>query len=588
LVANVVAGLQLSWQAAPAALLGVAGLAVLSSVIPTAEVWLSKRLVDGVVSARRAAPLSIDLWLTVAVMGLLAALQRALSGIEGYRRDLYTEWVRQEAELRLAAKTASVDLGRFDDPDWHDRMARAGREVGWRTTNLAYTSIGLGGSLLTLGGLLGLLLAISPALVGLALLSVLPVVAIQRRANRRIYSFWFGNTPADRERGYVRGILTEPEWAKEVRAFDLGGHLLRRYRTLSERMITTLRDLYRSAGRASMIGAAVSGAALAGAYGVMAARGVAGSLTAGDLTASITAIAAIVGQLGLIASSLLVLEQNGSFLDDYFSFLSLPPLIEVSPRPVTVPRRAAIEFRGVGFRYPGADRPALSGLDLTVQAGELVALVGENGAGKTSLVKLLLRLYDPQTGCVLFGGVDLRELDPVALRSRIGVLFQDYRNYELTARDNVTLGRIERAGGDGEVRAALEAARAAELVARLACGLDSNVGRLFEGAHDLSTGEWQRLALARLIYRDADVWVLDEPTASLDPRSEAAIFAELRHQLHGRTGIVISHRFSTMRVADRIAVLADGQVIELGTHEELVAMGGRYAELFELQAAGYR
>ena len=178
LVANVVAGLQLSWQAAPAALLGVAGLAVLSSVIPTAEVWLSKRLVDGVVSARRAAPLSTDLWLTVAVMGLLAALQRALSGIEGYRRDLYTEWVRQEAELRLAAKTASVDLGRFDDPDWHDRMARAGREVGWRTTNLAYTSIGLGGSLLTLGGLLGLLLAIGPALVGLALLSVLPVLLL--------------------------------------------------------------------------------------------------------------------------------------------------------------------------------------------------------------------------------------------------------------------------------------------------------------------------------------------------------------------------------------------------------------------------
>jgi len=227
-------------------------------------------------------------------------------------------------------------------------------------------------------------------------------------------------------------------------------------------------------------------------------------------------------------------------------------------------------------------------LSLRIRDGELIALVGENGAGKSTLVKLLLRFYDADQGSVRVGGVDLKDLDPEALRSRIGVLFQDYASYELTIRDNVVMGRPDVEASDERVMEALCDARSDWLVKKMPNGLDSKVGRLFEGGHDLSGGEWQRLALARIMYRDADVWILDEPTSSLDPEAEAGIFAELKENLRGRIGIVISHRFSTVRIADRIAVVADGRVTELGTHEELLAAEGRYAQLFELQAAGYR
>ena len=587
---NVRQGLRLAWEASPSGLIGVAAFAAVSAAVPTVEVWLSKRFVDGVIAAQRAGVIGLGLWVTVGALGLAAALQRALGVVRGNRQQLFSQHTQNTADLRLVGKAAEVDLGHFDSPEWHDRMARAVRDVNWRTSELAYSGVGLLASLLTVGGLLALLLTISPLLVLLALLSVLPVFLIDSRTTRRLLTFWFEATPADRERRYLHDLLTDARWAKEVRSFVLEEHLLGRFRSLTHELARRLSGVYAASARAALGSALIGGIALAGAYALLASRGAAHHFTAGDLAASIAAMAAIASELGLVASTLVFLEQHAAFLDDYFAFLAIPKLVPLpaSPRPVPSLRSPGMELRGVTFRYPGTMEPALAGFNLEISPGELVALVGDNGAGKTSVVKLLLRLYDPHEGCVCFGGVDVRELDPQALRARVGVLFQDYATYELTARENVTLGRPEREPDDRAVLAALESARAAGLVSRLPNGLDSKVGRLFEGGHDLSTGEWQRLALARLLYREADVWILDEPTAALDAESEAAVFAELRHNLRGRTGIVISHRFSTVRVADRIAVLAGGRVSELGTHDELVAAGGRYARLFELQAAGYR
>jgi ATP-binding cassette subfamily B protein len=298
----------------------------------------------------------------------------------------------------------------------------------------------------------------------------------------------------------------------------------------------------------------------------------------------------VAGTLGQISSTFVAVDQHTTFLDDYFSFLSIAPLVAVPKTPRVIPSGPidAIEFDDVTFAYPGGTEPAVAELNLQIRHGELVALVGENGAGKSTLVKLLLRFYDPDLGSIRVGGVNLKDVDPEALRSRIGVLFQDYATYELSVRENVVMGRPDAPVDDAHVTEALRDARSEWLIKKMPNGLDSKVGRLFEGGHDLSGGEWQRLALARIMYRDADIWILDEPTSSLDPEAEAAIFAELKANLKGRIGIVISHRFSTVRIADRIAVIADGRVKEIGTHNELLRAGGRYAELFELQAAGYR
>ena len=283
------------------------------------------------------------------------------------------------------------------------------------------------------------------------------------------------------------------------------------------------------------------------------------------------------------------IQESVTFLDDFFSFLSLEPTITAAAPVTPLPSQGlSVEFENVSFSYPGTSRPAISDLDLRIGSGELLALVGLNGSGKTTLTKLLLRLYDPDAGSVRIGGVDLRNASPEDIRERIGVLFQDFMNYDFTVRDNVTFGRIARRNSGADLEEALRNAQAWEFVNGLAHGPESHLGTLYDGGHPLSGGESQRLALARLFFRNADIWILDEPTSSLDAEAEVAVFAQMKRLLSGRTGIITSHRFSTVRLADRIAVMADGAVTELGTHDELMLRGGKYAEMFESQAQQYR
>ena len=381
----------------------------------------------------------------------------------------------------------------------------------------------------------------------------------------------------------------------------LADYLLGRHRKVSEDLFRQREQMYRSATRVSMLTGLVTGTTLALAYVFVAIRGAAGAIDPGGVVLVIGAFATVSSTLGQISGTFVAVDQHTTFLEDYFSFLAIEPLVAVPAKPHTLPDRPidSVVFDDVTFTYPGGTEPAVDRLSLSIRRGELIALVGENGAGKSTLVKLLLRFYDADRGAVRVGGVDVRNLDPEALRRRIGVLFQDYATYELSVRENVMMGRPDAFGNghrgagapgsdDDRVLRALRDSRSEWLLRKMPKGLDSRVGRLFEGGHDLSGGEWQRLALARIMYRDADIWILDEPTSSLDPEAEAAIFAELKENLRGRIGIVISHRFSTVRIADRIAVVAGGRVTELGTHDELLVADGRYAQLFELQAAGYR
>ncbi len=588
----------LAWAASPNSLIRYSVLGVFSAAMPPIAVYLGATLVNRIADARlhalhfqTLAPILIGLWLATAV-------QRAVGAYMGYGRNLFVRRVQLEAEERLLEKASKVDLGHFDNSDWHDRLARAKRDVSWRPGDLTWSVLGLSGNIVTVVLMASLLASLHYLLVILALGAAFLSLALERRITSRLYAFFYKETPEEREREYLGDLLVQPRSTKEIRAYVLADYLLGRHRKLSEDLFKQREQMYRSATNISLLTGLVTGTTLALAYSFVAVRGVAGTIDPGGVVLVIGAFTAVSGTLGQISSTFVAVDQHTTFLDDYFSFLAIDPLIPVPANPHSSPDwhigsgKGGVEFENVTFTYPGGTEPAVEGLNLHIRNGELIALVGENGAGKSTLIKLLLRFYDADQGSVSVGGVDLKHFDPAVLRSRIGVLFQDYASYELSVRENVVMGRPDgeapSKANDERVLEALRNSRSEWLVKKMPNGLDSKVGRLFEGGHDLSGGEWQRLALARIMYRDADIWILDEPTSSLDPEAEAAIFAELKENLKGRIGIVISHRFSTVRIADRIAVIAGGKVSELGTHEELLLAKGRYAQLFELQAAGYR
>jgi ATP-binding cassette subfamily B protein len=580
----------LAWAASPRALIRYSVLGMVNATMPPIAVYLGAVLVNRIAEARVRSLTFTDLLPIVVGLWVVTGVQRAVGAYMGYGRNLFVRRVQLEAERRLLAQASKVDLGHFDNSDWHDRLARAKRDVSWRPGDLTWSVLGLSGNIVTIVLMASLLASLHYVLVLLALGAAGLSLALERQVNSRLYEFFYKETPEEREREYIGDLLAQSRTTKEIRAYVLADYLLGRHRDISEALFEQREHMYRSGTRISMLTGLVTGTALALAYLFVAVKGIDGSLDPGGVVLIIGAFTAVSGTLGQISSTFVAVDQHTTFLDDYFSFLSIGPLVPKPerPKPLPAPPISGIDFDDVSFTYPGGTEPAVSGLSLHIRPGELIALVGENGAGKSTLVKLLLRFYDAQTGTVRVGGVELRDVDPGELRNRIGVLFQDYANYELTVRENVVMGRPTVASADDRVMEALRRSRSEWLVRKMPNGLNSKVGRLFEGGHDLSGGEWQRLALARIMYRDADIWILDEPTSSLDPEAEAGIFAELKENLKGRIGIVISHRFSTVRIADRIAVIADGRVTELGTHDELLAAEGRYAELFEIQAAGYR
>jgi len=587
---NLEKGMALAWAASPQLLIRYSLLGVVSAALPPVTVLLGAMLVNRIADARlhpiefhNVLPIVLGLWLAVGV-------QRAIGAYQGYGRNLFVRRVQLEAERRLLDQAARVDLGHFDNSDWHDRLARAKRDVSWRPGDLTWSVLGLSANVVTIALMATLLATLHPLLVILALAAALLSLALERQVTSKLYEFFYRETPEEREREYLGDLLVQPRTTKEIRAYVLADYLLGRHQKLSEDLFAERERMYRSGTRVSLLTGLVTGTTLALAYLFVAVRGMNGSIDPGGVVLVIGAFGTVSGTLGQISSTFVAVDQHTTFLEDYFSFLAIEPLVPVPAHPRKLPPGpiAGIEFDDVAFTYPGGTEPAVSNLNLRIRPGELIALVGENGAGKSTLVKLLLRFYDPGQGRVRIGGIDARDMDPRDLRDRIGVLFQDYATYELSVRENVVMGRPDVPVSDEHVMQALRDARSDWLIRKMPHGLDSKVGRLFEGGHDLSGGEWQRLALARIMYRDADIWILDEPTSSLDPEAEAAIFAELKDQLHGRMGLVISHRFSTVRIADRIAVIADGHVTEIGTHDELLRAGGRYAQLFELQAAGYR
>jgi ATP-binding cassette subfamily B protein len=589
------------WRASPGLLLITLTLRVIRAVLPVAALWFGKLIIDEVVrlSALSDGPATLSGWASSGEITLLAiyvgaefalaVLSDLLSRIGGLVDSLLSERLTMSSSIRLMEHAATLDLEDFEDAEFQDKLERARRQSSGRMPLLSQL-MGQIQDVLTVVTFAGGLVVFNPWLVVLLLVALIPAFLGEAHFNAQSYSLDFRRTPERRELDYVRQTAASVETAKEVKIFGLNAFLIDRFRVLSQSFYAANRQI---AQQRALWGAVFTSVGTVGyylAYAWIIGSTLTGTLTIGDLTFLAGSFRRLRTLLEGLLASLSSTAAQALYLDDLFGFFEVTPEIQspASPLPMPEPIRQGFVFEDVGFRYPGADRWAVRHLCFTLKAGETLALVGENGAGKTTLVKLLTRLYDPDEGRITLEGRDLRDYDLDALRGAMGVIFQDFVRYNLTAGDNIAVGRISARDDHARIERAASSSLADAVIDGLPQGYDQMIGKRFRNGVELSGGEWQKVAIARAYMRDAQVLVLDEPTAALDARSEFEVFQRFKELSAGKTAVLISHRFSSVRMADRILVLSGGRVEASGTHAELLAQKGRYAELFELQAAGYR
>lgn len=578
------------WRTSPLYGAGIIAVRGLAAFGPVAMLWVGKLIIDGVVENIGAADPDWNRLLGLVALELTIALvMDGLGRIANLLETLLGDLFGNQMSVLLMRHAATLDLQHFEDPDFYDKLQRARRQTVGRVALLG-TLLQIGQQFLTLASLLVALVAYNVWLLVILVVAILPAFLGETHFAGVSYSLFFRWTPERRELDYLRYVAASDATAKEVKLFDLSDHFIRRYSDLADRYYEANRGV---ALKRAAVGTALAGLSTVAYYGAVAfivVQAVGAVITIGTLT---FLIGSFDRSRGLIQSVLLrgaSIYEESLFLKDLFDFLEMRPRVPTPADPVPFPRpiREGFVFKGVGFRYPDSERWALRDVSFRLGPGERIALVGENGAGKTTLVKLLTRLYDPSEGTILLDGHDLRQYDPDELRAAVGVIFQDFVRYDMRVRENIAVGRIEARDDEARIMESARKSLAMDVAERLAGGLDQMLGRRFEGGANLSGGEWQKVALARAYMRDAQLLVLDEPTAALDARAEFQVFERFSELTAGRMAVLISHRFSTVRMADRILVLGDGRIIEDGSHEELLALGGQYAELFTLQAAGYR
>jgi ATP-binding cassette subfamily B protein len=589
------------WTASPGLMVASLLLRLVRSLLPVATLYIGKLIIDDVVALVQmpGRPQTFEEWLAsghlnglgvllLAEFGLAVltdVLGRSVSLIE----NLLAERVSNASSVRLMEHAATLDLEDFEDAEFQDQLERARRQTSGRM-GLMTQLFGQAQDIVTVVSFAAGLIIYAPGLIVLLFVALIPAFLGDAHFNAQSYFLEYLRTPARRELDYVRQTAASAETAKEVKIFGLHGFLIDRYRHLAADLYAANRRLALRRAKWGALFSAIGSVGYYLAYVYIVWGTLGGTFSIGDLTFLAGSFARLRGLMeGLLAGFSSVAGQ-ALYLDDLFAFFEVKPEIQSpeSALPFPNPILKGFVFENVGFIYPGAERWAVRGMSFTLKAGEVLALVGENGAGKTTLVKLLARLYDPDEGRILLDGRDLRDYDLDELRSNIGVIFQDFVRYNLTAADNIAVGKIDAREDLTRIRDAARRSVADDVIARLPAGYGQMIGKRFKNGVELSGGEWQKLAIARAYMRDAQVIILDEPTAALDARSEFEVFARFKELCAGKTAVLISHRFSSVRMADRILVLADGKVDAAGTHEELVSQPGRYSELFELQAAGYR
>src|ERR1700729_122093 len=582
--------LRILWDSGPLVVTWGVVLRIIVAFAPLGIAAVAAWIVNGVQGRMMGQELRPYFWWMVALEVILAVtmagLLRVIDYLDTVLADRYTHYV----SIRVMDQASKLDLTTYEDPVFYDRLERARVQATDRLAMIQQMGRLLQQSLTTLIWT-GILLWYSPWLVLLLALGVLPTFLGETHFAFLGYAKNFRQTPAKRQMDYLRQVAGSREGAKELKLFNLSDYLTNRFTKLSQNIYEENVALSRKKLLAGGLLGVIATLGYYGAYAFVIWRAVTGGFDSiGTFYYLTNAIIQASSNLQQVFSTASGIADQALFLTDLLAFFEMKPTVVSKPDGLSMPRpiRRGFEFRNVSFAYPGTTRRVLSNFNFTLSPGERIALIGENGQGKTTVVKLITRLYDPTEGQILLDGIDLRDYKLEDLHHEIGVIFQDFMRYEMTARENISVGRVEGEHSEAEIESAAHKSLAESVIAKLPAGYDQMLGRRFESGVELSGGEWQRVALARAYLRDAQLLVLDEPTAALDARSELEVFERFAELTMGKMALLISHRFSTVRMADRIVVLEGGKLVEEGTHPQLMALGGRYASMFEMQAASYR
>ena len=585
---------RLVWSASRGATLAGVVLTLVAALLPAAQAWAGKLIVDAIVSAisQGMAPVA-GLRYVAPYLALefgLLLISSVTSQVRSLTDRILQSQLTNHVNSLIISKATGLDLRFFEDPIFYDMLQNARRQADVSALNIVNSTLQMVQQVITLASLIVLLVRFSPWLAVIVFVSAIPAFLSQSQYAERAFRAVSRRAPEARLLNYLETLLTGSESVKEIKLFGLGEPLLRRYQELFTRFYLEDRAIAERRTIAGLGWGLLSMLAYYGSYAWIVLRTVAGSITLGDMTMFLGIFRQSQSSIRSLLDSLNRLYESNLYLDNLMTYLKLRPEL-TSPAeglPAPEPIRRGIEFRHVSFCYPGSDVEVLSDINLRIQPGERIALVGLNGAGKTTLIKLLTRLYDPTEGRVLLDGVDLREYDLKSLHQRFGVIFQDYVRYQFTVRENIGFGQVDALDDLARIKDAADHGGASPIIEKMPLGYDTMLGRRWEKGQELSGGQWQKIALARAFMRKAEVLVLDEPTSALDAEAEYEVFRRFGELMEGRIAVLISHRFSTVRMADRIVVLSAGKIIELGSHAELVRLDGAYARLFNLQAEGYR
>lgn len=591
---NVPRAFALLWEADRFSAIGNGAIVLISSALPVSQAWVTKLIIDGVLGAIRGRSDPREGFRTILPYLIAEFVLIFIGAVNGQMRQLMDKFINHKLghliTTRIIMKALSLEARWFEDPEFYDKMQNARRQSEWRAQGIVTAGFLLVQNFLSLASFLAVLLSFSPWLAGLLFLAGIPAFLVQCRYSSLSFRLETWRAPETRQMAYLEQLLTQDNSVKEIKLFSLGRPLMSRYAAMFWKIFGEDASLAKSRSFKAVFWGTLSTASYFIAYGWSIYLTVAGRITLGQMTLYTTMFSQSQGSFQGMLDNINTVYENGMFLDNLFGFLGLESTVKVldqRDRPADDPGRG-IEFRNVSFRYPGNEEWALKDFTLTVGPQEKLALVGPNGSGKTTLIKLLTRLYEPTEGDIFLRGVNIKYMTPEEVHKRVGAIFQDFVRYHLTFRENVGFGAVEFVDDMAKILEAAHRGGADAIADSLPKKYESVLGRWFESGHELSGGQWQKIALSRAFMSGGEVLVLDEPTASLDAQAEFDIFQRFRDLTQKKIAILVSHRFSTVRMADRIVVLSGGRIEESGSHDELLARGGTYARLFELQAQGYR